>query len=498
MSYIKHLKNLLAILTGFLLMFFYLDQAFGEVTVYELPGKYGKISASGEMTWRYEYRDWFDVKPGFDNQYGFAFQRTRLGLKYEQEFFDVFLQGEYVHLFNLPGRSVAPPPAGPLDLGAVYRANNPSQGEEPHKVFIKQVYLDVKDPLKIGFSARVGRFDYKEGLEVTTTNPKINTVKASRLAERLIGPFGFSAVTRSFDGALFKYDDDMFNVTAGVIRPTQGGFNVDGGRDMKRLNLVVANATLKESVLIPNTELRAFYIYYDDDRNVTQRVDNTAAVASDVDIQIHTLGFHAVGAYPAGPGELDFLLWGAGQFGGWYELNQRSYAGAVEAGYQLKNLPWKPWLRTGIFASTGDGDPKDGDHETFFQILPTARLYARFPIYNLMNNKDLFSSLILAPVDGLTIRSDWRFIWLTRNKDLWYSGAGASKEEGMLFGYSGRPSGGRNYLGNLLDIQANYQLFKFLGLEAYYAHFFGGSVVDATFNDKSNADFFYLQAVLSF
>ena len=494
----KTLRIFFVIVTGFLLFSLPLDQAFAEVTIYNLPGKYGKISASGEMTWRYEYRDWFDVKPGFDNQYGFAFKRTRLGLKYEQEFFDVFLQGEYVHLFNLPGRSVAPPPAGALDLGAVYRANNPSQGEDPNKVFIKQVYLDVKDPFKIGLSARLGRFDYREGLEVTTSNLKINTLKATRIAERLISPIGWTAVTRSFDGAVFKYDNDMFNVSTGIIRPTQGGFNVDGGRDMERLNLVVANATLKESVLIPNTELRTFYIYYDDDRKVTQRVDNTAAVASDVDIQIHTLGFHAVGAYPTGPGELDFLVWGAGQFGGWYELNQRAYAGAIEAGYQLKDIPWKPWLRTGYFKSTGDGNPKDGDHETFFQILPTARLYARFPIYNLMNNEDLFSSLILNPVDGLTVRSDWRFLWLTKRKDLWYSGTGATKERGKIFGYAGRPSGGKNYLGNLLDIQANYKLFKHLSLELYYAHFFGGSVVDATFNDKRNADLLYMEAVLSF
>jgi len=44
----------------------------------------------------------------------------------------------------------------------------------------------------------------------------------------------------------------------------------------------------------------------------------------------------------------------------------------AEAGWQApaKTL-WKPWFRAGVAYGSGDNDPKDGKHGTFFQILPT-------------------------------------------------------------------------------------------------------------------------------
>ena len=49
--------------------------ASGDVEIYKFPKNIGTLSFSGEILGRYEYRDWFDPKPGFDNQYGFFFQR---------------------------------------------------------------------------------------------------------------------------------------------------------------------------------------------------------------------------------------------------------------------------------------------------------------------------------------------------------------------------------------------------------------------------------------
>jgi len=44
-------------------------------------------------------------------------------------------------------------------------------------------------------------------------------------------------------------------------------------------------------------------------------------------------------------------------------------------------------VRGGSFAAR-ENKPSDDQHNTFFQVLPTPRVYARFPFYNLMNNKD--------------------------------------------------------------------------------------------------------------
>jgi hypothetical protein len=94
---------------------------------------------------------------------------------------------------------------------------------------------------------------------------------------------------------------------------------------------------------------------------------------------------------------VDGLTYGYGQFGDWQSLTQRAWAYGVEAGYRFTDVWAKPWLRAGINSASGDTDPNDRTHGTFFQILPTARTYAQLPFFNLMNVQDLFASLLLRP-----------------------------------------------------------------------------------------------------
>jgi hypothetical protein len=55
---------------------------------------------------------------------------------------------------------------------------------------------------------------------------------------------------------------------------------------------------------------------------------------------------------------------------------------------------------------SGDGNPNDNTHGTFFQVLPTPRPYARFPFFNMMNNEDTFGMLILRPHAKVTTSSE--------------------------------------------------------------------------------------------
>ena len=123
----------------------------------------------------------------------------------------------------------------------------------------------------------------------------------------------------------------------------------------------------------------------------------------------------------------DVLLWGGLQTGAWGNQDHRAYGFAAEAGYQLKNVKWQPWLRAGYWRGSGDDDPADGDHKTFFQVLPTPRQYARFPFYNLMNNEDIFAQLILKPTSKLTLRTEAHRLRLSDSADLWYSRAARFK-----------------------------------------------------------------------
>lgn len=74
----------------------------------------------------------------------------------------------------------------------------------------------------------------------------------------------------------------------------------------------------------------------------------------------------------------------------------------------------------GYGRGSGDDDPNDQDHDTFFQIVPTARLYALTTFYSLMNTEDAFVQLILRPTAGVVWRTDFHNLRLTETRDLWY------------------------------------------------------------------------------
>lgn len=84
---------------------------------------------------------------------------------------------------------------------------------------------------------------------------------------------------------------------------------------------------------------------------------------------------------------------------------------------QLRSLPKRDGSRTPLCASNFGCAAamitvqvteisNDKVHGTFFQLLPTPRMCARFPFFNMMNNRDDFGEVILRPAKVLTIRSD--------------------------------------------------------------------------------------------
>jgi len=176
---------------------------------------------------------------------------------------------------------------------------------------------------------------------------------------------------------------------------------------------------------------------------------------------------------------MDVLVWACGQSGDWGSVDHRAWAYAVEAGYQLPRLPAAPWLRAGLSRASGDDDPADHHHRTFFQIIPTPRIYAQFPFYNLMNGEDLFAQMILKPHPKVSLRRDLHRLRLTEAADLWYAGGGATNAQ--VFGYSGTTSGGSRLLAHLAEVSVTVTVHRKVTAYAYYGRAFAGSVVAGTF-----------------
>ena len=167
-----------------------------------------------------------------------------------------------------------------------------------------------------------------------------------------------------------------------------------------------------------------------------------------------------------------------------------------QIGYRLDQPAWKPWLRFIYQISSGDSNPNNNVHGTFFQILPTPRVYALNPIYNLMNNIDAGTELILSPLSSLESRTTMHALWLSSSSDRWYAGGGAFNNN--LFGYTARPSFGKSYLGTELDTGLSWRLNEYVVLSVFAGHFFGGSVVAANFPQGRGETFGYCESIVSF
>ena len=134
----------------------------------------------------------------------------------------------------------------------------------------------------------------------------------------------------------------------------------------------------------------------------------------------------------------------------------------------------KTWLRAGYSYTTGDADAADDKHTTFFQVLPTPRWYARFPFYNMMNNRDAYVQFKFKPHARLSLRAEIHNLRLSSRNDLWYAGGGAFQEG--TFGYTGRASGGHKSLGTLFDLSADISVTPTTTITFYGAGVRGGGV----------------------
>jgi hypothetical protein len=156
----------------------------------------------------------------------------------------------------------------------------------------------------------------------------------------------------------------------------------------------------------------------------------------------------------------------------------------------------KPWFRGGYFAGSGDGDPTDGAHNTFFQILPTPRPFARFPFFNLMNNRDYHGSMVLRPDAKVTVSSEFHALRLSNRRDLWYLGGGVFQP--WTFGYVGRAAAGAQSLANLYDTSVDYRLNANTTLTGYVGYANGRAVTSGIYPRGKDGVFGYVELLVRF
>ena len=419
--------------------------------------------------------------------YDFLFVRGRGFVDFTWDKFTLHFMGQGVQAFNLP-RNAA------FGLGPLYFTASDNE-TNPGNLQIVEAYLQAQDIY--GFYLKGGRIGYNDGAQVLyTDDPKLNWVIQARLSERLIGNWDWPIVGRRYDGGTAGYANKAFDFNLFGGNVTFGGFDVDDGL-WKDLDTVVVGGgaiTLKKDILLPNTQFQLFNYFYFDDRTPARDLAGN-------DLEINTTGISMAGAYDIGPGQLDVLLWFAFQLGNFGTSDQRAFAFIAEAGYQLLEVPWKPWLRAGIAYASGDSNPEDSDNGTFFNMVPTNhKWYGHTDSFAFMNLINPNFQLFIFPHNKMRLQVEGNLFYLASDDEVWITGSGPFND--AVFGYAFRgPLPGNNIERNMgaeLGFIIGFKPVDLLTLDIGYFHLFGEKGVRVVFNGEDQMDWFYVQTTISF
>jgi alginate export protein len=460
------------------------------------PIKLGDVTFTGSLRSRFYAWDWFQPATG-ENQYQYSGNILRLNFAEKRNAWDWDAEFAVPFLLGLPTTATDPAPQGALGLGSNYFTANGGQ-RNTAMIFPKQLYFRLDAIGGEGQSLQVGRFTFLDGSEIVPKNATLASVKRDRVSQRLLGDFGWSDVGRSFDGLHYAYSTTSNNFTFVGAVPTRGVYQVDGW-GWNQVGFGYASYTHEWGSGHHSADTRLFVIEYDDWRPDLKTDNRPAGVrkGDTENIRLDTFGGHSIHAITTTAGTVDLVAWGAVQTGRWGTQRQRAYAFDIEAGWQPKILPKvRPWLRAGFTEGSGDGNPNDKTHGTFFQLLPTPRPYARFPFFNMMNTEDLLGAMILRPHSKVTVSSEFHSLRLTNANDLWYSGGGVYQP--WTFGYVGRSTSGRRSLGNLYDTSVEYRALRSLTLTAYLGYTQGLAAMEQIYHLDKDARFGYLELLYRF
>ena len=427
-----------------------------------------RIDLGAVTRWRWE--NWRAFTTDASNMVG---GRTRLSLRYAwADRTRLLVEGQLAYVGGLTSDSSG--------LAATYRAFTPGGDEKQVAgLGLRQLWLEQRFGDR--GSLRIGRQPFQAGTAVVDEDPAWRYLQLDRLAQRLVGTVGWSNVERSFDGASGAADLGALHADLYVGRPTTGVFDVrDGYRGNRHVIVGGTELTARRGLVAPDTQLGGFFVGYSDDRDP----DDVPGLFGE--LRVFTLGASMLGVHPLGPGSLDLLLWGAGQVGtyadatpsGVRDLDQRAFALLAEVGYRLRGLPASPWLRSGVNFASGDGNPGDGEHRTFFNVLPTNHPYYGFADQlALQNLVDWFVQLRLSPLPRLDVDLFVHRFWLHQDDDARYFGSGAFARD--HFGFASSASGGSRDVGTELDVVFAWAIGAHATFQAGFSYLWGGDVFAA-------------------
>ena len=387
----------------------------------------------GEARFRPEWRDDADLDSTADDDLRQGFMRLRIGV-------DVVVRRDYRIVIQAQDARVA--------------GEEVSTASNQRNLDLHQGFLDLTLGEARAFSLQIGRQEWKYG------------------DERLIGPFGWNNVGRSFDGLRARYASGRIVLDALLARVT--ALPAGGGDTGSDLYGVYAQAAPRKGA-----EYEAYWLGFAD------RVGAAGESGVPGDTRINALGSRARSRF----GRFDFVAEAAVERGEVNGDDLAAHAAGVQGGFLLGGgAKWR--LFGGYDFATGDRDPADGERQEFFNFFPTNHPHYGYADYEGWRN-------LRSPYGGVSLARGRQFVQVKVHHFSLDEARGPWKDAaGSVLGFDSTGASGRS-VGREVDLTYRFAWMEKALLETGFSRFAPGRFARLTRGDDVS-DWAYVMAIVGF
>lgn len=306
--------------------------------------------------------------------------------------------------------------------------------------------------------------------------------------QRLISPLDWANTRRTFDGAKLFYASKEWNLDGFWTRPVPFSQHVNQDTNFDENDSSQEFVGLYSSYKGQPNQVYDFYFL----RFAEYQGPGTYFAPVDYDPMLFGMRGNGKDADYFSNGAFYWDYEGGYQFGDWGALNQSAGFATVGLGRDWAKRKYKPKVMLYYDYASGDQDPTDGTHGTFFQYFPLGHKYFGFAdLVARQNIHDLNGQLFLSLNKKTTLLFWHHIFWLDSARDALYNAAGTP----TLFDPSGAAG---THVGQELDMTVQYNINPYSDLLFGYSHFWAGDFVETLRPVGNDIDFTYVQYSIRF
>ncbi len=318
------------------------------------------------------------------------------------------------------------------------------------------------------------------GLE--TPEGTVFLVRAGRIAfpslgdQRMFSVLDWSNIGRTFDGYHLGVTSPNIDTHVVIATVNEGTSRTRAGRDAHLYVVYVATRPAEGF----ECDLYSAWRNYKIDGQTGE--DGFAG-----DLEDQTYG----GRLAFGDSGFRASLEGALQRGKSANDDVNAYGWAAEVGYRCEDVNMRPGVTVGCTYATGDGNPTDGNKNTFDPIAPFGHVYqGHYDQFAWKNGYDYYVKTVVQCCEPVSFHTDYHHFKLDEHEDAWYAASGAALRRDAT-GMSGLT------VGNELDVYLKTTVSKNLKVWTGWSHFWRSTYVKKS-GGGDNGNFFFFQGELLF